>query len=564
MNEITRIHIAKVAYDIEVGAKKELEKYIKSLESYTQDGEVLADIEIRMTELLAERNVAAGGVISTEDVKSIRKQLGEPYEFADGDGDIAVGIDRKGDESRRLYRSLDDAVLGGVLSGISAYFKIDPLWLRLVFIVLLFVSFGTVLIVYLVLWIVIPPARTAAEKLQLAGIPVTLDSIRALNSDEEVSTKGATAKILQRTLSIGFGILAVIAALGTFAVTVWGAIAVVITNGALQLFGFSGDGTAWIAWTITTLLVVSGLLLTALFSLIAYMLLKLKVNKKLVIIGVVIILSGIITSSTALGVGLSQSWRLQNEAQQAVRTTTVNLPSSFASTVKELRVKSDNVSLGFGDYANIRVEYVVTEKAPYYTLTALPGVKPVISIEGGVATVSLSSTSELKQYKYASHQIAPELVIYGQALDTVNVEKGSAVYGGASQDRLKLVTNENAYIEVTGEYKTVEATAKKNSGIALKQSSIDTLVATVEVDARIDAGTIRVLTAVQPGVCPDNGSRYGSSSSVETRIAIRAVTSGMMNFNGVEQPAKTSETPCAILVIGDEGEYDNKRFNTFQ
>ena len=52
MNEITRIHIAKTAYDIEIAAKKQLEKYIKSLETYTQDSDVLTDIEIRMTELL--------------------------------------------------------------------------------------------------------------------------------------------------------------------------------------------------------------------------------------------------------------------------------------------------------------------------------------------------------------------------------------------------------------------------------------------------------------------------------------------------------------------------------
>ena len=79
MKEITRIHLAKTAYDIEVTAKKQLEKYITSLESYTQDADVLADVEIRMTELLAERKVQPGGVIAADDVAAIRAQLGEPY-----------------------------------------------------------------------------------------------------------------------------------------------------------------------------------------------------------------------------------------------------------------------------------------------------------------------------------------------------------------------------------------------------------------------------------------------------------------------------------------------------
>jgi hypothetical protein len=125
MNEITRIHIAKTAYEIEIAAKKQLEKYIKNLEAYTSDKEVLADIEIRMTELLTERGVKPGGVINSEDVESLRKQLGEPHEFAGDDGDIANGAVREVG-TRRMYRSVDDAVLGGVLSGIAAYFNFNP------------------------------------------------------------------------------------------------------------------------------------------------------------------------------------------------------------------------------------------------------------------------------------------------------------------------------------------------------------------------------------------------------------------------------------------------------
>lgn len=135
MNEITRIHIAKVAYDSELVAKTTREVH-QSLEAYTQDAEVVTDIEIRITELLAERGVAAGGVITTDDVSAIRKQLGEPYEFAGDGGDIAVGGEGA-PAPRRLYRSTDNAVLGGVLSGFAAFFNVNPLWIRLY----LFLSF---------------------------------------------------------------------------------------------------------------------------------------------------------------------------------------------------------------------------------------------------------------------------------------------------------------------------------------------------------------------------------------------------------------------------------------
>ena len=88
MKEITRVHIAKQPYDIEVEAKKELEKYMKKLELYAGDEEILADIEIRITELLAEAGVEKGGVITSAEVASVRERLGEPEEFAELVGHI--------------------------------------------------------------------------------------------------------------------------------------------------------------------------------------------------------------------------------------------------------------------------------------------------------------------------------------------------------------------------------------------------------------------------------------------------------------------------------------------
>ena len=73
MKEITRIHIAKTPYDIEVTAKKELEKYTTKLELYADDPNLLEDIEIRLTEILSSRGTEKDGVITEDDVKSIRE-----------------------------------------------------------------------------------------------------------------------------------------------------------------------------------------------------------------------------------------------------------------------------------------------------------------------------------------------------------------------------------------------------------------------------------------------------------------------------------------------------------
>jgi len=147
MNEITRIHIAKIPYDIEIAAKRDIEKYIKTLEIYADDKELLQDIEIRITELLANRGVASNGIITLDDVVSIREQLGEPKDFLDEDKQTKPVVEIDETVKRKLYRNTDDAILGGVLGGIASYFKIDALWLRLIFIVMLFFSFGTVLLI---------------------------------------------------------------------------------------------------------------------------------------------------------------------------------------------------------------------------------------------------------------------------------------------------------------------------------------------------------------------------------------------------------------------------------
>lgn len=127
MKEVTRIHIAKISYDIEVVAKRDIEKYIKALEMYADDKELLQDIEIRITELLADRGVAKNYVITSDDVASIREQLGDPKEFLADGKQVKSMIETDEVIDRKLYRNIDSAVLGGVLSGIASYFKVNSI-----------------------------------------------------------------------------------------------------------------------------------------------------------------------------------------------------------------------------------------------------------------------------------------------------------------------------------------------------------------------------------------------------------------------------------------------------
>ena len=140
-----------------------------------------------MVELLAERGVSKDGVISHDDVLAVQKQMGEPRDFSD---DASEAIDEIEDKdiddkpARQLMRDPDNAIIGGVCAGVAAYFNINPLWVRLIAIISPFMTFGTAVLIYVVMWLSMPPARTASDKLRMRGEPVTLAALKKAAVDE--------------------------------------------------------------------------------------------------------------------------------------------------------------------------------------------------------------------------------------------------------------------------------------------------------------------------------------------------------------------------------------------
>lgn len=547
MNEITRIHIAKVAYDVEVTAKKHLEKYIKSLEAYTRDAEVLGDIEIRITELLSERGVKAGGVISTADVAAVREQLGEPYEFADEDGDIAVGsVDER--DGRKFYRSVDDAVFGGVLSGIATYFKVNPMWTRLVFVLVLFISFGFAALAYILLWVIVPPARTATEKLRQAGRPVTLESIRELNESEESTPANRIAPIVKRTASITLGALSLMAALGVLTMVVFAVFGLVgadINSVSDRLgFSFAADSSmAATAWVVTGIVIFGLLLLAALCSLIAYAFFARKLTKRMIVSGIVIIALGLSSFAASVAIVTTQAWRVSNEAQSLMKTTKVSLPKEFAS-VTNLTIETANSKNETNTYVGYpAIQYIVDEGNPRYELTALPGVKPVVKLDGERGTMTLNVPSD-----YRNTFVQASLTIYGPALTGITNRAENVNYMGITQDTLDVTATNWSNLSLNGG--SIDTVTIHGKGVVdVSSASVVTLNVTSEQSLRVSAGTVRELTVSQPDVCP-------SGQSTESSVRVAGITSGKMLYNGAERTASTYRTNCAEVIVGQGNDYD--------
>lgn len=202
MKKIVNINLGGYPFTIDVDAYEKMETYFSSLEkyfiSYDNPHEIIFDIEIRMAELFIE-NIGEKAILACKDIDEAIKILGTPEDFVKEDSEIDENVneDKKieskkkrqygsGGEYRvgkKIFRDPDNKVIGGVCSGLSSYFGIsDPIWIRLLFVVLIFLGISPVL--YLVLMILLPKARTETDKRAMRGEPIDIDTIANSIEDE--------------------------------------------------------------------------------------------------------------------------------------------------------------------------------------------------------------------------------------------------------------------------------------------------------------------------------------------------------------------------------------------
>ena len=190
-------------YAIDEDAYALLKSYLENMRRYfsKKEGgdEIADDVEHRVAELMEELKQSGKEACDIDDVQNIIHRIGDPEQMDSGetaDSSDAGGTDSEETDSgtgapsstadrvtdwlrrRRLYRDEDDKMLGGVLSGLCHYFGgTDPLPWRIAMVLLCFLSFSTVAIIYLVLWLFVPAAQTAEQKLQMRGKTVNAQSI---------------------------------------------------------------------------------------------------------------------------------------------------------------------------------------------------------------------------------------------------------------------------------------------------------------------------------------------------------------------------------------------------
>ncbi|MGB2405110.1 MAG: PspC domain-containing protein, partial [Flavobacteriaceae bacterium] len=170
MNKTINIHLAHTLFALDEKAYSILKQYLESLETIFKNTEggkdILEDIEMRISELFMEMEKDERYVYSEEDVRRVIEILGSPEDLAEEDEH-----EKKSNNAtaKKLFRDPDDRFIGGVAGGLSHYLNIESLWLRLILLFLFFSSVGGVVLVYILLWILVPEAKTTTDKLKMKG-----------------------------------------------------------------------------------------------------------------------------------------------------------------------------------------------------------------------------------------------------------------------------------------------------------------------------------------------------------------------------------------------------------
>ena len=199
MKDIIKVSIAGVAFTLDSEGYQIVKEYLDKLENdYAEnpDGrEIIADIEARMAELFMEES-NADDIIGREQALAVTHCIGFP--------DSADATPPEPKIPKRFYRNPEGAVLGGVCSGLGSYFRTDPVWIRLVFMTALVATFISVfrltvpwawscgvvaVVIYMILWLVVPAAKSPRQKLEMMGQKVTAYSIQQTIQTDNASKR---------------------------------------------------------------------------------------------------------------------------------------------------------------------------------------------------------------------------------------------------------------------------------------------------------------------------------------------------------------------------------------
>lgn len=199
MNKTNNVNIGGFPFTIDDDAYAHLQKYLDKIENHFRHSEgyeeIIDDIENRMAELLNER-IRNKRIVSMEDVEHAIGILGTTADFgADDFTESGSAFDSSYKTGKKLFRDPDDKIIGGVCSGLAAYFGIqDPIWVRIGFAILA-LGAGIGIPLYLLMWALVPEALTPKDFLSMRGEPINVNNIAKIVEDQVENISGQLSEL---------------------------------------------------------------------------------------------------------------------------------------------------------------------------------------------------------------------------------------------------------------------------------------------------------------------------------------------------------------------------------
>lgn len=251
MQKVVSIHLRGAAYQLEEKGYALLEDYLtqarNSLKQDPDQDEVMQDFEQAIAEKCDQLLTEHKTVVTTSEIQKIIEAMGPvEAETAETDADTSKA-DATQEPIKKLYTLKDGALIGGVCTGLGAYFNIDVVIVRLAFIILSLFTFGFSLLLYLALMLLVPEAKTPEQKAELRGQKFNAQAVidRAKQKYAEVSQyptwKGQAPT--PALTNVGDGIMKLLRFLAAITAVVAGMLAVAITIAAFAAIWSLGFGS---------------------------------------------------------------------------------------------------------------------------------------------------------------------------------------------------------------------------------------------------------------------------------------------------------------------------------
>ncbi|WP_225556162.1 PspC domain-containing protein [Flavobacterium columnare] len=239
MNKTVNMNLGGFFFHIDEDAYQKLNRYFSAIRnSLSIEGrdEIMNDIESRIAELFSEKLGSSKQVLSLNDIDDVIDIMGQPEDYKIEEEPSKSSNYSYTGKTKKLYRDKETGIVAGVCSGLGHYFGLDPVWIRIALVLLVFAGFGVGLLAYIILWLVTPEAITTSEKLEMKGEPITISNIekKVKEEFESVSDKFKSADYTQMGENVRSGAQKVGSSLGDIIVNIMKIFAKFI--GAIMVF----------------------------------------------------------------------------------------------------------------------------------------------------------------------------------------------------------------------------------------------------------------------------------------------------------------------------------------